>query len=490
MASSSKSEVIETGCKEITDDTAIDGKKIIESEPEKGRNGRTVKMSEETENKSFKNVESEPLKLVKIIESEQLKQEEKKESEPLNLKMMESDSVNQMTQMMESDSVKRVTINETVPVKTASQRRQEFRIRRKQSSEEGMNNINKVPGGSIEKEFDNERLREENVESTMNFGGKVWDDRTSVVILNESTEELQGSDSGKKLNSKKKHKLILLAGIKIYDMLFNLYLLTLSAYSLKLSTVDCLHINENSPPDAETAKNVSLIPWSQQTVVVMNASKWSMSITDLLTILSVIHIVYAVISIISDYFYFRAPLITGHIIPEGHGNPLTSYMTILSVQRLYFILVSTLDTFLLVSTSNISILTDISVLILIVVINLIIVVDTLFINKSASKVFREGLCCQNPWRNLGILVANLLMGVSNVAHGVSRWTFAAVPNLSLCLLSCLLCVKLLCDNTCVRMKDQDKLDPIVYYLMSISAGNTLGLLVLSTILQKLSWNCL
>lgn len=297
-----------------------------------------------------------------------------------------------------------------------------------------------------------------------------------IVTVANSKEALKPGDGGGE--RPRNYRRVQMVGIKMYDILFSAYILAVAAYSVKISAVDCAKQNGTS----DESGNLSFITWGSSEVQVLGYSRWTMQVTDLLTIVTVCHVVYAIISLVSDFLYFRLTGFSGAVANDR-------YITVISVQRLYFCVISTLDTFLLVSTTNILIVITTFIVALIVIINLIVISDTFLINNAVSDVFKAGAVFSSPARHVAIVVANLVVGVTNiVASARTKWTMVSVPGLVLCLISSVMCVMVVYDNTCRRGKD--KMDPLVAFFMSITSSNTLGLLVLGNILQKVTDNCL
>merc|ERR1719232_227205 len=200
-----------------------------------------------------------------------------------------------------------------------------------------------------------------------------------------------------------------LVTIKLFDLGLHVYMLGLLTYSIFLNALVLLSeipVLIRSPADSNLTTfsedpGPTLETWLTANMTVLGKERWAMLPAHLVLILTIFHVTYGLIAAICDIFFFRSLC---------QGLLTTKYMEIvLPVQRLFFLVIPSMDGLIFTFTGSINILMDdVFPTVMIVIICLIVFFDTFLVLRSFDAA-KPGLVTSIPWRNLVMLVMLVTM---------------------------------------------------------------------------------
>jgi len=288
---------------------------------------------------------------------------------------------------------------------------------------------------------------------------------------------------------KKKDKINLLM-IKTLDLLLSLYIVGYISYSIYLNSI--LLLSRETITRARTddlnVKNDSSLDWFNSNLTVLGKERWSMNYAHFTLIITIFHVVYGIIAATCDLMFFHAFI---------NDNVTVRYLeTVLPVHRLFFLVITSIDGLIFMFTGNISQLIDsVFAVFLVIIIGLVVISDGLLMLVSREAVKgRPGVMFTKPWRNLVMLVTILTTVIfllsQLVLYHYEEFTWDTAPIILFSFVSIIMIIIVIFANikNVNNNNNQDdvrSVKNILYFLMSISSSNVLGLFAIGTVVHRL-----
>ena len=225
----------------------------------------------------------------------------------------------------------------------------------------------------------------------------------------------------------------------------------------------------------------TLEAWLSTNMTVLGKERWAMLPAHLVLILTIFHVTYALIAVICDIFFFRSLC---------QGLLTTKYMEIvLPVQRLFFLVITSMDGLIFTFTGNINILMeDVFPTVMIVIICLLVFLDTFLVLRSFDAA-KPGLVTSIPWRNLVMLVMLVTMTTHTLVTQYPAYTWDIGPVILSYVMGMLLCLKLIVPSLWRRSWEQGVVvmaaPQVLDLLTCVTIANVIGLFSVASLSHRI-----
>jgi len=282
-----------------------------------------------------------------------------------------------------------------------------------------------------------------------------------------------------------------LAVIKLFDLSVHVYMLGLLSYTIFLNALVLLSeipVLILSPADSSNLTAMFspdpgpvLETWLTTNMSVLGKQRWAMSPAHLVLILTIFHVTYGLIAVICDIFFFRSLC---------QGLLTTKYMEIvLPVQRLFFLVITSMDGLIFTFTGNINtLMDDVFPTVMIVIICLLVFLDTFLVLRSFDAA-KPGLVNSIPWRNLVMLVMLMTMTTHSLVTRYPTYTWDIGPMILFYVTGMLLCLKLIIPRLWRRSLEQGEVEisaaKVLDLLTCVSVANVIGLFSVASLSHRI-----